>query len=42
VFQINPDTTTRQIQEPMVTDRGDGPVEPAPSDRSTPDDVGLV
>lgn len=42
VFQVKPDTTTEQIQEPMVTDRGDGPVKPAPTKRATPDEVALV
>jgi branched-chain amino acid transport system substrate-binding protein len=42
VFQINPDTSTKQIQAPMVTDRGDGPIKPAPTDRSTPDEIALV
>jgi len=42
VFKINPDTSTEQIQEPMVTDRGTGAVKPAPTDRSTPEDIALV
>ena len=42
VFQIGPDGATKQIQAPMVTDRGDGPIEPAPTDRSTPADIALV
>lgn len=42
VFQINPDSSTRQIQAPMVTDRGDGPVKAAPTKRDTPEDVALV
>ncbi|HYQ66951.1 ABC transporter substrate-binding protein [Actinophytocola sp.] len=42
VFQVNPDTTTRQLQGPMVTDRGSGAVRPAPAHRSTPADIALV
>lgn len=42
VFQINPDTSTKEIQPPMVTDREDGPVRAAPGDRSTPAEVALV
>lgn len=42
VFQIGPDTTTSELQPPMVTDRGDGPVKAAPADRSTPEDIALV
>ncbi|MET0136535.1 MAG: ABC transporter substrate-binding protein [Kibdelosporangium sp.] len=42
VFQINPDTTTREIQPPMVTDRETGAVQPAPAGRSTPSDIALV
>ncbi len=42
VFQVDPDTSTREIQPPMVTDRGTGEVGPAPAERSTPEDIGLV
>jgi ABC-type branched-subunit amino acid transport system substrate-binding protein len=42
VFQIGPDTSTKEIQGPMVTDRGSGPVKAAPSDRSTPEEIALV
>jgi branched-chain amino acid transport system substrate-binding protein len=42
VFQVNPDTTTRQLQESMVTDRGSGAVRPAPAHRGTPADIALV
>jgi branched-chain amino acid transport system substrate-binding protein len=42
VFKINPDSSTQQIQDPMVTDRGDGPIKAAPTERSTPEDIALV
>ena len=42
VFQIGPDTSTKEIQPPMVTDRDSGPVKAAPTDRSTPEEVALV
>jgi branched-chain amino acid transport system substrate-binding protein len=42
VFQINPDTTTKEIQAPMVTDREDGEIEPASKERSTPEEIALV
>jgi branched-chain amino acid transport system substrate-binding protein len=42
VFQIGPDTSTKEIQPPMVTDRGDGPVKAAPTDRGTPEEIALV
>jgi ABC-type branched-subunit amino acid transport system substrate-binding protein len=42
VFQVNPDTTTREIQPPMTTDRENGAILPAPSARQSPADVALV
>jgi branched-chain amino acid transport system substrate-binding protein len=42
VFKINPDTSTSVLQDPMVTDRENGPVQPAPTTRKTPADVRLV
>lgn len=42
VFQVGPDTRTRELQPPMVTDRTDGDITPAPADRATPDDIGLA
>ncbi|MFL6121151.1 ABC transporter substrate-binding protein, partial [Actinophytocola sp.] len=42
VFRIGPDTSTEEIQAPMVTDRGTGPVKAAPTDRSTPAEIALV
>lgn len=42
VFQAGPDTSTSELQPPMVTDRGDGPVRAAPNERSTPADIALV
>lgn len=42
VFQIGPDTATKEIQAPMVTDRGNGPVKAAPTGRRTPEDIALV
>lgn len=42
VFQVDADTTTRQIQAPMVTDREDGPITAAPGGRSTPEEIALV
>jgi branched-chain amino acid transport system substrate-binding protein len=42
VFQVNPDTTTREIQPPMVTDRESGAITPAPTARKSPADVALV
>ncbi|GGS31487.1 ABC transporter substrate-binding protein [Actinokineospora fastidiosa] len=42
VFTINADGNTTVVQEPVVTDRGDGPIEPAPTGRKTPSDIGLV
>jgi branched-chain amino acid transport system substrate-binding protein len=41
VFKINPDTTTTEIQPPMVTDREGGDITAAPAQRSTPQDIGL-
>lgn len=42
VFEVNPDGSTTEIQPPMVTDRGDGPVQPAPTERKSPADIALV
>jgi branched-chain amino acid transport system substrate-binding protein len=42
VFQINPDTTTREVQPPMVTDRETGDIKPAPAGRGTPAEVKLT
>jgi ABC-type branched-subunit amino acid transport system substrate-binding protein len=42
VFQVNPDTTTREIQPPMVTDRENGAITAAPGTRRTPAELALV
>ncbi|CAM3476123.1 ABC transporter substrate-binding protein [Kibdelosporangium persicum] len=42
VFQVNPDSTTREIQAPMTTDREKGAITPAPTARKTPAEVALV
>ncbi|WP_424187215.1 ABC transporter substrate-binding protein [Actinokineospora sp. G85] len=42
VFTVDSEVRTNVVREPMVTDRGDGPVTPAPSARKTPADVALV
>jgi hypothetical protein len=42
VFQVGKDTTTREIQPPMVTDRADGEITAAPDERSTPTDIALI
>ncbi|MBN6039185.1 ABC transporter substrate-binding protein [Amycolatopsis sp. 195334CR] len=41
VFKINPDTTTTEIQPPMVTDRESGPITPANLQRKTPQEINL-
>jgi branched-chain amino acid transport system substrate-binding protein len=41
VFQIQADGSAKVVQEPVVTDRGDGPVTPVSSDRPTPEEVDL-
>ncbi|SMD21768.1 ABC transporter substrate-binding protein [Kibdelosporangium aridum] len=42
VFQVNPDSTTREIQPPMTTDREQGAIIPAPTARKSPAEVALV
>jgi branched-chain amino acid transport system substrate-binding protein len=42
VFQINPDSTTREIQPPMTTDRENGAITPAPAARKSPAEIALV
>lgn len=42
VFAINPDTSTSVLQGPMVTDRENGPIQPAPTTRKAPADIKLV
>ncbi|MFC5288298.1 ABC transporter substrate-binding protein [Actinokineospora guangxiensis] len=42
VFSVNPDGTTKEIQAPVVTDRADGPITPAPTERQSPEDIKLV
>ncbi|MET0236523.1 MAG: ABC transporter substrate-binding protein [Kibdelosporangium sp.] len=42
VFQVNPDTSTLEVQAPMTTDRENGAIQPAPSARQSPADVALV
>ncbi|MGX7828133.1 ABC transporter substrate-binding protein [Actinokineospora sp. 24-640] len=42
VFTVNPDGSTTMAQAPVVTDRGDGPIEPAPTARKTPGEIALV
>ena len=42
VFTVNGDGSTTQVQPPMVTDRGDGPIQPAPTERKSPDELKLV
>jgi ABC-type branched-subunit amino acid transport system substrate-binding protein len=42
VFQVNPDTTTREIQPPMITDRENGAITTAPGARRTPAELALV
>ncbi|WP_246076196.1 ABC transporter substrate-binding protein [Amycolatopsis cihanbeyliensis] len=42
VFEVNPDTSTTIVQQPVVTDRGDGPVTPVQAERKTPEQIGLL
>jgi branched-chain amino acid transport system substrate-binding protein len=42
VFKINPDTSTTMIAAPVVTDRENGPIKPAPTTRKTPTEIALV
>lgn len=42
VFKINPDITTTMIATPVVTDRENGPIEPAPTARKSPSEIKLV
>ncbi|PWW66557.1 ABC transporter substrate-binding protein [Actinokineospora spheciospongiae] len=42
VFTVSPDLTPKVVQEPMVTDRGTGPITAAPTARRTPAEVALV
>jgi branched-chain amino acid transport system substrate-binding protein len=42
VFQINPDTTTKILQPPAVTDRATGAITPYSGDRPTPEKVDLL
>jgi branched-chain amino acid transport system substrate-binding protein len=42
VFQINPDTTTKILQPPAVTDRATGAITPYSGERLTPEQVNLT
>ncbi|OLR92986.1 ABC transporter substrate-binding protein [Actinokineospora bangkokensis] len=42
VFTVDAQAKVQQVWAPMVTDRGTGPVTPAPTERRTPADVALV
>jgi hypothetical protein len=42
VFQINPDTTTKILQPPAVTDRATGAITPYTGERLTPEQVNLT
>ncbi|WP_216204654.1 ABC transporter substrate-binding protein [Amycolatopsis aidingensis] len=42
VFEVNPDTSTTIVQQPVVTDRGEGPVTPARTERKTPEQIALL
>jgi ABC-type branched-subunit amino acid transport system substrate-binding protein len=42
VFQINPDTTTKVLQQAAVTDRGTGAITPFSGERATPEQIGLL
>lgn len=42
LFKIGADGSATVVQQPMVTDREDGPVTPADNTRVTPADVGLL
>jgi branched-chain amino acid transport system substrate-binding protein len=42
LFQVNSNSTTREIQPPRVTDRENGSIQPAPANRRSPADIALI